>query len=196
MKEIFTGIFKSGKELFTKNLIPGKRVYGERLVVWHGSEYREWVPQRSKLAAALVNGLQSMPVKSGSRVLYLGAATGTTPSHVSDIIGLEGVIYALEFSEKPFRSLIELAKQRPNIVPLLADARKPEDYCWVEECGVVYSDLAQPDLTEITIRNFNEFVRSGFIMLSIKSQSIDVVKPPAEIYEQEKRKLEKAGFDV
>ncbi len=196
MKEIFPGIFKSGRDLFTKNLIPGKKVYGEKLVLHGKQEYREWVPQRSKLAAAILHGLKQMPIKQGTKVLYLGASTGTTPSHVSDIVGLEGVVYALEFSERPFRNLINLSKERKNIVPLLADARKTEDYYWVEECDVLYADLAQPDMTEIAIRNFDEFVVSGFLMLAIKSQSIDVVKEPTVIYEQEKNKLEKAGFNV
>jgi len=196
MKEIFPGVWKSGKELFTKNLVPGKKVYGEKLVVLNKQEFREWIPQRSKLAAALLNGLNNMAIKHGTKVLYLGASTGTTPSHVNDIIGNEGILYAIEFSERPFRNLIDLAKNRKNIVPLLSDARKPEEYYWVEECDVLYVDIAQPDQTQIAIRNFDEFIVHGFMLLAIKSQSIDVVKEPLEVYEQEKKKLEKAGFDV
>ncbi|MBI2578587.1 MAG: fibrillarin-like rRNA/tRNA 2'-O-methyltransferase [Candidatus Aenigmarchaeota archaeon] len=196
MKEIFPGVFRSGKDLLTVNLVPGKRVYGEKLLAKGRQEFREWVPQRSKLAAAIMNGLQNMPMKQGSRILYLGAASGTTPSHVSDIVGHDGIVYALEFSERPFRSLIELARTRKNIAPLLADARKTEDYYWVEACDILYCDIADPQQTEIAIRNFEEFIAEGFLLLSIKSQSIDVVKEPLRVYEEEKRKLEKAGFDV
>lgn len=196
MKEIFPGVFRSGKELFTVNLVPGKRVYGERLTLHNKIEFREWVPQRSKLAAALLNGLQNMPLKNGSKVLYLGASTGTTPSHVSDIVGIDGIVYALEFSERPFRSLIELARTRKNIVPLLSDARKTEDYYWVEKCDVLYCDIADPQQTDIAVCNFDEFVTEGFLLLSIKSQSIDVIKEPLQVYEEEKKKLEKSGFDV
>lgn len=196
MKEIFPGVFRSGKDLLTVNLVPGKRVYGEKLLAKGRQEFREWVPQRSKLATAIMNGLQNMPMKQGSRILYLGAASGTTPSHVSDIVGHDGIVYALEFSERPFRSLIELARTRKNIAPLLADARKTEDYYWVEACDILYCDIADPQQTEIAIRNFEEFIAEGFLLLSIKSQSIDVVKEPLRVYEEEKRKLEKAGFDV
>lgn len=195
MHEIFPGVFKEGGALYTVNLAAGKRVYGERLVK-KDKEYREWVPQRSKLAAAILKGLKEMPIKPGIKMLYLGASTGTTVSHVSDITGGQGAVYAVEFSERVFRSLLLLAKQRRNIIPLLLDARKPEEYCWVEKCGALYADIAQPDQTEIAIRNFEEFVAGGYMLLTVKSQSIDVVKSPEKVYGEEKRKLEKKGFEV
>ncbi len=197
MKEIFAGIFKEGNAIYTENMVSGKRVYGEKLVKHGSKEYREWVAERSKLAAAILNGLEEMPIKEGSRILYLGASTGTTPSHVSDITGMKGIIYAIEFAERVFRNLVNLAKERKNIVAILADARKPEDYAWVEECNVVYVDIADPQETEITIRNTNEFLKKGgYIFVAVKSQSIDVTKPPQTVYREEADKLRKAGFSV
>ncbi len=197
MQEIFPGIFTEGKKLHTVNLVPGKRAYGERLVKFGGKELREWVPERSKLSAAVMNGLKDMPIKKGSIVLYLGASTGTTVSHVSDIVQQDGIVYAVEFSERVFHSLLSLAEGRKNIAPVLADARKPEDYAWVEECDVLFCDVAQPDESEIAVRNANEFLEGGgFLMISIKSQSIDVTKPPSRVYKEESEKLKKAGFDV
>jgi fibrillarin-like pre-rRNA processing protein len=100
--------FEDGSErLATRNLTPGKRVYGERLVKWNGVEYREWNPYRSKLAAAIANGLKFVPIQEGTHVLYLGAASGTTPSHISDIVGEKGLIYAVEFSPRVFREFME-----------------------------------------------------------------------------------------
>jgi len=57
--------------------------------------------------------------------LYLGAASGTTCSHVSDVIGPEGILYAVEFSARCGRDLISMAKKRNNVVPIIEDARKP-----------------------------------------------------------------------
>ncbi len=189
MKEIFSGIFKKGNELYTKNKVPGIRVYGEKLI----NEYREWSPKRSKLAAAIFNGLKEMPVKQGSKVLYLGASTGTTPSHISDIASETGIIYAVEFSESVFHKLIELAKQRKNIVPIMADARKPESYSWVEECDVVYVDIADPQESEIAMRNAEEFLKdNGYLFIAVKSQSIDVTKQPKQVYSEEAEKIRKA----
>lgn len=193
MKEIFPRVFKDGSKLYTTNFTSGKRVYGERIV----SDKREWDPKRSKLGAAIANGLKDMPIKSGSIVLYLGASTGTTVSHVSDIVGRNGFVYGIEFAERVLRSLLDLASDRKNIAAVKADARKPEDYKWVEECDVLFCDIADPQETDIAIRNSNEFLKKGgFMLLSVKSQSIDVTKKPQEIYGQEKRKIEKAGFDV
>ena len=50
-------------------------------------EYRVWNPFRSKLAAAILGGVDKIHIKPGSKVLYLGAASGTTVSHVADIVG-------------------------------------------------------------------------------------------------------------
>lgn len=197
MKEIFPGIFKEGRELFTMNLVPGKRVYGERLVKKGKLEYRAWDPTRSKLAAAIMNGLKTMPLAEGTRVLYLGASTGTTVSHVSDIVRADGIVYALEFAERVFRNLLDVAACRPNVAPILGDARKPEQYGWVEQCDLLYCDIADPQETEVALRNAAEFLKpGGYVMIAIKSQSIDVTKPPEQVYREEAEKLRKAGFSM
>lgn len=212
MKEIFLGVFKDGNKIYTKNLTPGKKVYGEKLVgkqtdakqtddkvVMQSGvmQFREWDPKRSKLGAAILNGLKELPIKQESIVLYLGASTGTTVSHVSDIVGKEGFIYGIEFAERVLRNLLGLANERKNIAAIKADARKPEEYRWIEECNVVFVDLAQPDETQIALRNCDEFLKKGgYLLIAIKSQSIDVTKKPKEIYEQEKKKIEKAGFET
>ncbi len=193
MNQIFPGIFKEGKKIYTVNKIPGTRVYGEKLVK-KDKEYREWDPRRSKLAAAVLKGMKNNPIKKDSRILYLGASTGTTVSHISDILS-SGIIYAVEFAETVVHPLLELSAKRKNIVPLFADSRKPGDYSWVEECEILYVDIAQPDETEIALRNAGEF-SCKYIMLAIKSQSIDVAKEPHQVYKEESNKLKNAGFSV
>jgi rRNA 2'-O-methyltransferase fibrillarin len=84
----------------------GESVYGEKRISVEGAnegekiEYRVWNPFRSKLAASVLAGVDNIHIKPGSRVLYLGAASGTSVSHVSDIVGAEGVVYAVEFSHR------------------------------------------------------------------------------------------------
>ena len=192
---MFPGVFRSGRLLYTENLVPGQRVYGEKLLR-KGKEYREWDPSRSKLGAALLKGLKNMPIGKESKVLYLGASTGTTVSHVSDITR-EGIVYAVEFAERVFHPLLELQKKRKNIAPILADARKPEEYGWIEECDVLFCDIAQPDQSLIAIRNAKMLVKKGGIMmLVVKSQSIDVTKDPIKVYKEEETKLIDAGFTL
>ncbi len=196
MDQIFDCVFREGKRLFTKNLVPGKRVYGEELVKKGKEEFRSWDHTRSKAAAAIAKGLQNFPVKEGQKVLYLGASSGTTVSHISDIVGKEGAVYAVEISERSMRDLNLVTEHRGNIIPILANAKTPEEYSWVEPCDIVYQDVATEDQTEILIRNCEKFLKKGgFALYAIKSRSIDVTKEPKEIYKQEIEKL-KQFFEV
>ena len=91
-------------------------------------EYRVWNPFRSKIAAAILGGVDNIHISPGKKVLYLGAASGTTVSHVADIVGPEGLVYAVEFSHRSGRDLINVAKKRTNVIPIIEDARRPEKY--------------------------------------------------------------------
>jgi fibrillarin-like pre-rRNA processing protein len=197
MNPVFPGIYRERGAFFTENLVKGHKVYGEKLVRIEEREFRNWDPSRSKLGAALAKGLKELPVQEGSCVLYLGASTGTTISHISDIVGGSGIVYGVEFAERVFRSLLDLSRKRKNLSPVLADARKPETYKWIEQADAMFVDISQPDETEIAIRNAKIFLRAGGAMfLAVKSQSIDVTKSPEQIYEAEKSKLKSAGFSV
>jgi len=192
----FPGIYKSGKDFATLAFTEGS-VYGEKVIKDKNKIYRIWDPTRSKFAAALRNSISYSPFDSGSIVLYLGASTGTTVSHISDIVSRSGIIYAIEFAERVFRPLLQLSQKRKNIAPLLADARKPETYAWIEECDIVFCDIADPQEIEIFIRNSKQFLKkSGYGIVSIKSQSIDVTKPPKEIYDTSIGQLKLNGFTI
>jgi fibrillarin-like pre-rRNA processing protein len=187
------------KNAATLNLVKGNNVYGEKLVKYEGEEYRLWDPFRSKLAAALKKGMKNMPIKNGTKVLYLGASTGTTVSHVSDIVGPSGIVFAVEPATRVARELIEnVASKRKNVVPILEDARKPGSYFAVfGKVDVVYCDIAQPDQTEIAITNCAAYLKPGGVMLLvIKTRSIDVTKEPRAVIMQEAGKLEKSGFTI
>src|SRR5512141_477504 len=134
VKKLSDGIFeviKDKKQLATKNLDPGKAVYGEKLIPVEGVEYRIWDPRRSKLGAMLLKKFD-IPLREDSKVLYLGAASGTTVSHVSDIVS-KGAVYAVEFAPRSMRDLIGLASRRKNLFPILADAGKPDIYSYLVE---------------------------------------------------------------
>jgi len=179
--------------LATENLVPGHRVYNENLIVKKGIEYRTWEPYRSKLAAALLNGLEPLPLKQGSSVLYLGASTGTTTSHISDIVGNNGIIFAVEHTSRVARELLDrVAFNRRNIVPIIQDAKNPDDYFGIfGKVDAVYCDIAQPNQTKIAIANCSAYLKEGgILLLVIKSRSIDVVLEPKVIVEREIAKLE------
>lgn len=201
----FKGIYQTTLEdghqrLATCNLTPGLSVYGERLVKSGGVEYRIWDAFRSKLAAAIIKGVQNVPIEPGSKVLYLGAASGTTPSHVSDIVGEKGQVYCVEFAQRSIRDLVNnVAAYRSNISPLLEDARMPERYAMfiAGKVDVIYCDVAQPEQAKLLADNADVFLKSaGWVMLAVKSQSIDVTLDPEVVYRQEANVLRNRSFDV
>ena len=180
------GVFlaKGGKDdaLVTRNLDAGRSVYGEKRISVDGTEgakveYRVWNPFRSKLAAAIVGGVENVYIGPGKRVLYLGAANGTTVSHVSDIVGASGVVYAVEFSARSGRDLVNMAKRRMNVVPIVEDARYPLKYRLLIGCGlvdVIFADVAQPDQARIVELNAKHFLKpGGHFVVSIKANWSD-----------------------
>lgn len=188
-------VFADRNRLYTKSADPGKRVYGERLVSVQGTEYREWTPTRSKLSAYLSAGGKAYPLRKDSRILYLGAANGTTVSHVSDIAS-EGMVYSVEFSPRSFRDLVRMSETRPNILPLLADATKPDEYSFaVDKVDIVYSDVAQKNQADILADNMDMYgARYG--MVAIKARSEDVTASPESVFEMSKKKLISRGMKI
>jgi fibrillarin-like pre-rRNA processing protein len=202
IEPIFQGVFKihnDSKILVTENLTPGITFYGEFLHHKNEKEYRSWNPTRSKLSAAILNGLNYFPIHKGCKILYLGVASGTTCSHISDIIGVNGHIWAIEFSPRSIRDFLDkVVRYRNNLSPLLKDARLPQTYQnLVPIVDVIYSDVAQPEQAKIVIKNAKYFLKkSGWIMLSIKSRSIDVKKKPERIYQEQLNILENEGIKI
>lgn len=187
------------KRLATKNLAPTRKVYGERLVKHEGKEYRVWDPFRSKFAAAILKGLGKVPIQLGHKVLYLGAASGTTASHVSDIVGERGHIYCIEFAPRAIRELVHnVCTFRHNMSPILADARVPERYSTlVDKVDNVYCDIAQPEQAKILADNADLFLKlNGWVMLAVKARSIDVTKEPSKIYKGEIETLKDRNYRI
>lgn len=199
------GVFVArGKEdaLCTKNLVPGEKVYGEKLVKLKDSngifeeEFRIWNPFRSKLAAAILGGIDDIYIKPGMRILYLGAANGTTVSHISDILGENGQLFAVEFSHRSGRDLLSLAKKRTNIIPIIEDARHPYKYrMFLGMVDLIFSDVAQPDQARILSINASYFLRTGgYFIISIKASCIDSTVDTSLVFSKEIQKLQKEGF--
>ena len=210
-------------------------------------EYRVWNPFRSKLAAAVLAGVDNIHVRPGAKVLYLGAASGTSVSHVSDVVGPEGTVYAVEFSHRRWavggwavgvgrgggcarrstvgpwhacspvalpphphplthppppapapppccsgRDLVNMAKKRPNVVPIIEDARHPQKYrMLVPMVDVVFADVAQPDQARIVGLNSQYFLKNGGnFVISIKASCIDSTAPPEAVFAREVKKLQ------
>lgn len=193
------GVFKDKNRIFTENLksCKGQKVYNERLLKYRGKEFRSWNPYRSKLAAAILNGLKNIDVASDSQILYLGAATGTTVSHLSDIV-TKGTIYAVENSPIAVKNLLELSRKRKNIIPILADANHPDRYSpLVSSVDFVYQDISQRNQAEIFRKNVARYLKKneqGILM--VKARSIDVSLKPIQAYKLVADELEHDGLKI
>jgi fibrillarin-like pre-rRNA processing protein len=157
----------------------------EDAIEHEGQYYRPWSPATSKLSSMILKGMK-VPLHRGSRVLYLGAASGTTVTHVSDIV-TDGTVFAVEFAPRPARDLLRAVAGRANVVPIVADARSPEKYPpFIGSADFLFQDVAQPDQAAIAIANAEKYlVPAGHAAIAIKARSISVAGSVKEIFDQE-----------
>lgn len=190
------GVYEDKAFLWTENKVPGRAVYGERLRKAGAKEYRNWNPFRSKMAALARNAPDTPWIDTKGDILYLGASTGTTVSHLSDITS--GTVYAVEFSPRSVRDLLWNMEPRPNVIPILDDAGAPERYApyIAQPVAALVQDVAQRHQLDIFLRNI-PFVRSGgkgFLM--VKARSISVSMEPQAVYADVQGKLTAAGLRI
>jgi|TARA_B100001964_G_scaffold245555_1_gene333364 fibrillarin-like pre-rRNA processing protein len=190
--EVYTD--HGGRKLYTVNLTPGKRVYDEQqLVKQNNIEYREWDAYGSKLATTILNGCKNIFLRKGDAVLYLGSASGTTASHVSDIVGKEGLVYAVDIAPKVMKDLIFNCSGRKNISAILESANHTKKLMErISLVDVIYQDIAQKDQVDIFLKNINLFLKKdGYAIIALKARSIDVTKYPKQIFKEVRERLEK-----
>ena len=147
------------KRLATKNLAPGVTVYGEKLVKTERTSIEHGTLTEANLQPPYSRNINALPLKKNISVLYLGSASGTTASHVSDIVEEGGRVFCVEFAQRSMRELIDsLCQHRSNVYPILSDARMPEKYkTLVTPVDVIYSDVAQPQQGKILADNCRRF---------------------------------------
>lgn len=193
-------IYFEKNNIFTKNLCPGITVYGERLTVIKGGEYRYWNPRRSKLAAWFLkykNGLKIFEDISTPRILYLGAASGTTVSHISDFI-VSGRIYAVEFAKVPMLKLLNIARQRKNILPIFENALFPERYSpYVPQVDILYEDIAHRNQVLAFTLNADRFLKKNHHgLLMLKTRSISSIEKPEKVSRIVQNNLENLNYKI
>jgi len=190
------GCYEDKGFLWTENRTPGRAVYGERLRMAAGKEFRNWNPFRSKMAALARKDPTTPWVAPQDDVLYLGAASGTTVSHLSDICA--GPIYAVEFSPRAVRDLLWNMEPRPNVVPILEDAGKPERYAAyvAQPVAALVQDVAQRHQVEVFLRNVPMLRKGGLGFLFVKARSINVSQDPQAIYAEVARRLREANLEI
>lgn len=192
------GVLRDKKQIFTENLSSarGKKVYNERIIKNKDREFRAWNPYRSKFAAAILNELD-IKINQDFNILYLGAATGTTVSHISDIVK-NGIVYAVENSPIAMKKFLKVCETRKNIIPIFQDANHPERYySIVPNVDFIYQDISQRNQADIFIRNSKKFLKEkSKAILMVKARSIDVSLKPKKAYELVCNILKKSDFII
>lgn len=190
------GLYEDKAFLWTENRVPGTAVYGEKLRKAGPREYRNWNPFRSKMAALARNAPDTPWVDPKGDILYLGASTGTTVSHLSDITS--GLVYAVEFSPRSVRDLLWNMEPRANVVPILDDAGKPERYAAyiARPVACLVQDVAQRNQVDIFLRNLPFLAPKGKGFLMVKARSINVSDDPRVVYDGVERRLKEAGLRI
>ncbi|PSQ47896.1 fibrillin [Halobacteriales archaeon SW_7_65_23] len=161
----------------------GDPVYGEPT----DGEWRRWDPHRSKLGAMLTKDIDT-GLAGDDTVLYLGAASGTTVSHVVDFAG---PTYAVEFAARPMRDLLSVAESRDRLFPLLKDVRSPETYAHVvEPVDAIVQDVATRGQARVAVENRQFLHDDGQLVLAIKARSEDVTRDPEAVFQDAIETLE------
>ena len=195
---IFWITVKNKKKLATLNNASINEVYNEKLIKINGKQYNLWNPYTSKLAAAIVNGMEIFPILKKTKVLYLNGTIEKTLSHISDIIGVNGKIFILrDINENSKNFLENVMNDRTNVFTITRDNVDPAKFSSkTEMVNVVYVDITQHNETEVAIQNCKRYLRGGgFLMLVVPTKKIDFVNNPNGQNLEEIQKLQ-SSFEI
>jgi fibrillarin-like pre-rRNA processing protein len=189
MTELPEGVTRHRFDAAERLATRGDPVYGEPT----DGDWRVWDAGRSKLGAMLEAGMDT-GLTGGETVLYLGAASGTTASHVADFAG---PTYAVEFAARPARDLVGVAADRDRLFPLLKDARKPESYAHIVEadCEAIVQDVATRGQADVALANRQFLADDGRLLVAIKARSEDVTAEPDDVFDDVLATL-REGYEV
>ena len=189
---------QNAKKIATLNLSVGSKEKDEGIIKMNGNEYRIWKPYRSKLAAAIINGMEIFPILKKSKILYFDATMENTASYISDIVGNDGKIFVVRDVMKNSKNFLEqIVKNRSNIFTIIPDKTNPARLTGMTETvDVIYIDIAEHNQTEIAIQNCKNHLRiGGFLMLVVPTKKIDFINNPSKQNLEEMQKLQ-SSFEI
>ena len=195
---IFWVTVRNEKKLATLSNVSTNQDYKENLVEMNGKQHSIWNPYMSKLAAAIINGMEIFPILKKTKILYLDPTSEKTIKHISDIVGINGKIFVVRNIMKNSKNFLEqIAKNRSNIFTIIPDKTNPARLTGMTEMvDVIYIDIAEHNQTEIAIQNCKNHLRiGGFLMLIVPTKNIDFANNPSKKNQEERKKLQ-TSFDI
>ena len=195
---IFWVTVRNEKKLATLSNMSTNQDYKENLVQTNGKRYSIWNPYTSKLAAAIINGMEIFPILKKTKILYLDPTSKKTIKHISDIVGINGKIFVVRDVMKNSKNFLEqIVKNRSNIFTIVPDKTNPARLTGMTETvDVIYIDITEHNQTEIAIQNCKNHLRiGGFLMLIVPTKNIDFANNPSKKNQEERKKLQ-TSFDI
>ena len=195
---IFWVTIRNEKKLATLSNMSTNQDYKENLVEMNGKQHSIWNPYMSKLAAAIINGMEIFPILKKTKILYLDPTSEKTIKHISDIVGINGKIFVVRNIMKNSKNFLEqIAKNRSNIFTIIPDKTNPVRFTGMTETvDVIYIDIAEHNQTESIIQNCKNHLRiGGFLMLIVPTKNIDFANNTSKKNQEERKKLQ-TSFDI
>lgn len=130
------------------------------------NEYRIWKPYRSKLAAAILSGMEIFPILKKSKILYFDTFMENTINHISDIIGEDGKIFVPKNNETS--NFLEKIKSNGTNISLINDINKST----IDNVDVLYVDALNQNYLDFVLNSKIHLKNGGYLMLTIETEDI------------------------
>ena len=172
MKEprIFQIQIGNEEQLATKNMVKGTKTRKEKIVIVNNEEFLEWNPYKSKLAAAIRNGLQILPIIKNSKVVCINLPEESTILHISNIVGSGGSVFVIDVNKNKKSFLNKLVNTHKNIIPIYDTVDELSFSSSITgKVDALYVDIPESEQIEQIVEKYGSLLKNeGFLMLVTK----------------------------
>ena len=180
MKEtrIFQVQIGNEEQLATKNIVEGTKTHKEKIVIVNGEEFLEWNPYKSKLAAAIRNGLQILPIIKNSKVICVNPLEESTVLHISNIVGSGGSVFIIDVDKNKKNFLNQLADTHKNIIPIYDTVDELSSSSSITgKVDAFYVDIPESEQIETIVKKYGSLLKNeGFLMLVVKKDDNVIIE--------------------
>ena len=179
MKEtrIFQLQIGNEEQLATKNLVEGTKTHKEKTVIVNGEEFLEWNPYKSKLAAAIRNGLQILPIIKNSKIVCISPLEESTILHISNIVGNGGSVFVIIVDKNKKSFLNKLVDTHKNIIPIYDTVDELSSSSITGKVDALYVDIPESEQIEMIVKKYGSLLKNdGFLMLIVKKDDNAIIE--------------------
>ena len=180
MKEtrIFQIQIGNEEQLATKNMVKGTKTRKEKIVIVNNEEFLEWNPYKSKLAAAIRNGLQILPIIKNSKVVCINLLEESTILHISNIVGSNGSVFVIDINKNKKSFLNKLVNTHKNIIPIYDTVDELSFSSSITgKVDALYVDIPESEQIETIVEKYGSLLKNeGFLMLIAKKDDNAIIE--------------------